>query len=164
LLAPLRAGSVEQNQAGPGITPMPPESFQSPLQRIHYLFRDWGWDAGKHRENQEAADAIGDVLDEGRGLGRTLVLGAGACRLAYDIHQRFHPTETVVLDLDPLLMLGAQAVIRGSTVPLTETTLLVAERDGVSPPPRAHLTPTAFIFCWPMAYNRRSRPSHSTPS
>ena len=47
-------------------------------------------------------------------------MGAGSCRLPYDIHRRYAPHLSVALDFNPLLLhIGAQ-VIRGSTVPLYE--------------------------------------------
>jgi len=60
------------------------------------------------------------------------MLGAGACRLAYDIHRSFAPIETVVLDIDPLLLVGAHEVIRGGAMRLTESNLSVHEMSGVS--------------------------------
>ena len=37
-------------------------------------------------------------------LGRTLVLGAGGCRLAYDLHVHNGGTDTAVVDIDPYLL------------------------------------------------------------
>src|SRR5688572_29218492 len=52
-----------------------PDQLASPLLRLHYLFRDWGWQEGEHPENQQALAAVTDVA-AGQPLGRTLVLGA----------------------------------------------------------------------------------------
>ena len=43
-----------------------------------------------------------------------LVLGAGGCRLAYDLHVHCGGTETAVVDIDPFLLVIAEAVIRGA--------------------------------------------------
>ena len=49
-----------------------------------------------------------------------LVLGAGAGRLAYDIHDNFDCAMTVAMDFNPMLMLVAQTVTRGDTLELYE--------------------------------------------
>ncbi len=68
--------------------------------------------------------AVGDI-------GRTLVLGAGACRLAYDFHTcELNASETAVLDIDPFLLVIAEAVVRGEPVQLTESTANVQEHAG----------------------------------
>jgi SAM-dependent methyltransferase len=90
-----------------------------------YLFRDWGWPDTV--ENAEALDALGEVAD----LGRVLVVGAGACRLAYDLHRR-GAVETAVLDIDPYLFVIAEAVVRGGSVRLTEAGLQVNEASRVA--------------------------------
>ena len=117
---------VEPALGGP-----PPSGEASSLPRgvveyIQLLYRDWGWESDGNRENQQALDAMRKVMSE-RPLGRTLVLGAGACRLAYDLHRECRATETAVLDIDPFLLVIAEAVIRGQTVRLTESTGNVQE-------------------------------------
>ncbi len=54
------------------------------------------------------------------GFGRTLVLGAGGGRLAYDLHAATDAEITVALDFNPLLVLVADRVARGETVELHE--------------------------------------------
>jgi uncharacterized protein YbaR (Trm112 family) len=105
------------------------KSIESPLRRLQHLCRDWGWDGGKNRENDDILSTVGNVIGEGP-LGRVLVLGSGACRLAYDLHRRFGATETVALDVDPLLLAGAHEVVRGGTVQLTESFISVHELAG----------------------------------
>jgi ubiquinone/menaquinone biosynthesis C-methylase UbiE len=51
---------------------------------------------------------------------RLLVLGAGAGRLAYDLHQSGASELTVALDINPMLMLAAQRIVRGGAVDLYE--------------------------------------------
>jgi SAM-dependent methyltransferase len=91
----------------------------------HLLYRDWGWEQAGNGENARSLAAVVARLSR-PALGRTLVLGAGACRLAYDLH-RFGALETVALDIDPFLLVIAEAVVRGDTVRLTETTANVQE-------------------------------------
>jgi SAM-dependent methyltransferase len=90
-----------------------------------FLYRDWAWESAGHDENRSAVEAIRSVLGAEH-LGRVLVLGAGGCRLAYDLH-RLAGTETMVVDIDPFLFLIAEAVIRGERLRLTEATANVQD-------------------------------------
>jgi SAM-dependent methyltransferase len=98
---------------------------------ISCLFRDWGWSNGRDEENDRSLSAIRRVT-RAQDLGRMLVLGAGGCRLAYDLHVQSGATETAVLDIDPFLLVIAEAVIRGADVSLTETSVNAPEIDPVS--------------------------------
>ena len=86
---------------------------------VDNVFRDWAWDNG---ENEALLATVESVLGAtpGTSLGSVLTLGAGACRLPYDIHRRHAPTRSVVVDLNPLLLLIGSEVISGTTVPLYE--------------------------------------------
>ncbi len=53
-------------------------------------------------------------------IGDTLVLGAGACRLAYDLHMNCTASNTIAMDFNPLLLLVADRVTRGETLELYE--------------------------------------------
>lgn len=97
---------------------------------ITCLFRDWAWADGADPENDRAVNAVQKVND-GRALGRTLVLGAGGCRLAYDLHTRAGGTETAAVDIDPYLLVVAEAVVRGARVSLTESSVNAPEIDPV---------------------------------
>lgn len=104
--------------------PLPPSEGsglpRGVVEYIYFLYRDWGWDDGASPENQRSLDAIRDLVGN-ESLGRTLVLGAGGCRLAYDLHLQCGASDTVVLDIDPYLFLVAEAVVRGESVRLTES-------------------------------------------
>jgi uncharacterized protein YbaR (Trm112 family) len=79
------------------------------------VHRDWCWGADENAASHaEVAAALG-----GRGE-RLLVLGAGGGRLAYDLHQHGAQALTVALDINPLLLLVAERVIRGDRVELYE--------------------------------------------
>ena len=95
---PLPAGSPEGRDH--------PAAEDAPvtLEYLPYLYRDWGSPPEPDGENERAL-ATAETLLDGRSLGRTLVLGAGACRLAYDLHRRHPAAEIVVIDLDPVLFL-----------------------------------------------------------
>jgi hypothetical protein len=115
--------------------PLPPrEGVGLPRGATDYascIFRDWAWSDGHDEENDRSLEAIRRVT-AGADLGRTLVLGAGACRLAYDLHVHCGGTETAVVDVDPYLLVVAEAVIRGSGVSLTESSVNATEVDPVS--------------------------------
>ena len=95
----------------------------------HLVYRDWGWEKAGNRENERSLCAVVALLSR-RALGRTLVLGAGACRLAYDLHC-FGATETAVVDIDPFLLVIAEEVVRGHAVQLTEATATVQEAEQI---------------------------------
>jgi hypothetical protein len=101
--------------AGPGLV--------SYYANVH---RDWCWGA---EENSAAVRAVEKAL-AGRAPGRTLVLGSGAGRLAYDLHHILGPTETLAADIHPLLMFVARRMFAGERLPLFE--FPVAPRDVAS--------------------------------
>jgi len=84
------------------------------------VHRDWAWGEEENRASlaqvQRALEATGGTHD----LGDTLVLGAGAARLAYDLHMELRPANTLALDFNPLLLLIAQEVMSGGRLELHE--------------------------------------------
>jgi SAM-dependent methyltransferase len=80
------------------------------------LHRDWCWGV---EENQASLAAIRDVLPS-EPPQRILVLGAGAARLAYDLHCALAPPLTVALDFNPLFVLAATRIAGGRPVELYE--------------------------------------------
>jgi len=100
------------------------------VEYAYLLYRDWGWPADESRENADALDAVRAVASGD--LGDTLVLGAGGCRLAADLHRACGGRETVALDIDPYLLVIAEAVVRGHAARLTEASLNVAEAARVA--------------------------------
>jgi hypothetical protein len=81
------------------------------------IHRDWAWGDD---ENEASVEQIRSITDGGKSLGKTLVLGAGACRLAYDIHRQLDTEVCVAMDFNPLLMLIAQSVMNGDEPQLYE--------------------------------------------
>ncbi len=83
------------------------------------VHRDWCWG---ERENEASLEQLrrGLASSGDRTTGDTLVLGAGACRLAYDLHGEPGAARTVALDFNPLLLLIARDVVRGESLALWE--------------------------------------------
>lgn len=81
------------------------------------IHRDWAWGDA---ENAASLEQIKAVTDSGKALGKTLVLGAGACRLAYDIHMQLGTEQCVAMDFNPLLLLIARSVMHGDEPELYE--------------------------------------------
>lgn len=80
------------------------------------IHRDWAWG---DEENEASLESI-RALADGVAPGDTLVLGAGACRLAYDVHMALDTARTVAMDFNPLLILIADTVTRGNELELYE--------------------------------------------
>jgi SAM-dependent methyltransferase len=118
LLAPLgldQASIAETTHQGLG-TRLPSE--QGLTNYYVNLHRDWCWG---EEENQSALNELRALLGgDLTGLGRVLVQGAGAGRLAYDLHAASGATLTVATDFNPLLLFAARELFAGRTVGLYE--------------------------------------------
>jgi hypothetical protein len=89
------------------------------IEYYDHLLRDWAWDE-ESQENARSRDLVLKALGDERRLGKMVVLGAGGCRLAYDLHLRCKPELTVALDLSPLLLVVAKRVMFGNGLRLFE--------------------------------------------
>jgi uncharacterized protein YbaR (Trm112 family)/SAM-dependent methyltransferase len=107
--------AIIEPAAGPNTDDPLPAPRIDPLNTFHYLHRDWA----ETEENGSALGCVERVLD-GAPLGRLLVLGAGAGRLAYDLHRTQRASLTVAIDIDPLVALVAQQMVSGGSIELTE--------------------------------------------
>lgn len=81
------------------------------------VHRDWCWG---DEENTASLNQIQAVAQGSDSLGDTLVLGAGAGRLAYDIHMHIGGDTTIAFDFNPLLLLVAQQAVTGDPLNLYE--------------------------------------------
>ena len=79
------------------------------------LFRDWSWGAAEAREALELVQAMAPAE-----LGTCAVYGAGASRLAVDVHTSLRPQRTIALDINPFPLLVAARLTRGDEVTLPE--------------------------------------------
>lgn len=104
---------------------------QSLLSYVNNVFRDWAWDNG---ENEALFGGIDGLLaSDGRDSpGVVLTLGAGAGRLAYDIHQNHSPGASILLDLNPLLLLAGARVVQGDTLHLHEFPIAPIDEQSVA--------------------------------
>ncbi len=80
------------------------------------LHRDWCWGEAENEAAYRLVDAALGVA----GPGRTLLLGLGAGRLAYDLHVRRRPELLLAADINPLLMLAARRLFAGESLELYE--------------------------------------------
>ncbi|HEY7375585.1 MAG TPA: methyltransferase domain-containing protein [Polyangia bacterium] len=85
------------------------------LECYDHVFRDWSWG---ERECALTLDFVKPLLPPG--LGRVAIYGAGAGRLAADLHQSCAPARTFALDVNPLPFLIADKLLAGETVDLPE--------------------------------------------
>lgn len=126
LLTPLgvdaSAAAPEAYRAVAGALP-PGQSLTSYYANLH---RDWCWGDA---ENEAALASVDRALGPGP-LGRLLVPGCGAGRLAYDLHRTRRPDTTLAADLNPLMLLSAARIWRGERVELHE--FPIAPRDVAS--------------------------------
>jgi len=112
-LDPVRVQMPEPMHAAFG-TPLPlSQDLTSYYVNVH---RDWVWGDTENRLGLELATrALG-----AHPAGRVLVLGAGAGRLAYDLHDAWSAQQTIVADINPLLLLIAARMFRGEALELYE--------------------------------------------
>jgi ubiquinone/menaquinone biosynthesis C-methylase UbiE/uncharacterized protein YbaR (Trm112 family) len=132
----LVASLLSPLQPGLGSTPEATQlAFATPLPRnqtLHgyypNLHRDWAWGEEENARSLElVARACGTL--EGR---RLLVLGAGAGRLSYDVHESCGPALTVALDINPMLLFAARRMFAGERVDLYEFPLAPRESADVA--------------------------------
>ena len=69
---------------------------------------------------------------EGTFAGTVVVLGAGAGRLAVDLHRTLRPAVVVALDINPLPLLVAAELVAGGEVTLHEFPVGPHGKDGVA--------------------------------
>ncbi len=96
-------------------TRLPPE--QELNTNYANLHRDWCWG---EEENEASLNQVRAVLKGNKKLGNTIVLGAGAGRLAYDLHMQTETLSMTALDFNPLLLLIAKSIVLGERLKLYE--------------------------------------------
>ena len=119
ILKPLGLSNQQDETVNDGIA-----AYQSKTPKVQGLdsyynniFRDWAWENG---ENEQMLSAIDDVLIDNQLTGSILTIGAGAGRLSYDLHQKYSAKYSLLLDINPLLLLAGCKVIQGERFGLNE--------------------------------------------
>ena len=127
LLRPFNLDAIDWPADGTAILEDKLPGNQGLSSYISNVFRDWSWNNG---ESEEVFDAVARVTDADPrpSIGKVLVLGSGACRLAYDVHRRYQPETTVNVDINPLLLHIGMRVAKGDPVDLYE--FPIAPRTG----------------------------------
>ena len=77
------------------------------------VHRDWCWGDEENKASLAQIQKVASDSHGGQSLGDTLVLGAGASRLPYDIHMQMDTSCTIAVDFNPLLLLIAKSVMQG---------------------------------------------------
>ncbi len=90
------------------------------------IFRDWAWDNG---ENEQLLESVESVLGNDYFLGKILTIGAGAGRLSYDLHRKFSPEFSILLDINPILLLTASRLVQGEKISLHEFPIAPLNKD-----------------------------------
>ncbi len=124
------------------------------------VHRDWAWG---DEENEASLQQIRAVTQDSAELGNTLVLGAGAGRLAYDIHMQMGASTTVTLDFNPMLLLICKQVAAGEKLKLYEFPIAprTFEDDAV---PRKLIAPEAVREGFELVLGDALRPPFATGS
>ena len=125
LLQPLLNSPVTESAIYGALRDRAP-SVQNLLSYEANIYRDWVW--GKE-ENQLSFDLVSSVAP--KSMGKLCVLGAGACRLALDLHQHRQSDLTVATDINPLFLLAVQQLMYGNNLHLTEFPLHPKTSDDV---------------------------------
>ena len=126
LLQPLTRAKIAEKAIYDALRDRPPQT-QNLLSYEANVYRDWLWG---EKENQLSAEAVGRQLPAD--IDQLLVLGAGACRLACDVHIHHHIKHTVATDINPLLLFAASNIIRGKDFSLTEFPLHPLNTDCIA--------------------------------
>jgi hypothetical protein len=108
-------------------TRLPPD--QGLMTYFPNVHRDWCWGDA---ENAASLAVVRTALGEHK-PDRSLVLGAGAGRLAYDLHQATTASETIALDFNPLLVQLGARISAGATIELHEFPLAPLDTAQLAP-------------------------------
>ncbi|MDH5275243.1 MAG: methyltransferase domain-containing protein [Gammaproteobacteria bacterium] len=86
------------------------------------IHRDWAWGDEENAQSLELVSRalLGSQQDDTPAPGTAVVLGSGAGRLAYDLHQLLPLEVTIALDFNPLLALLAARTVSGEGTELWE--------------------------------------------
>lgn len=92
-------------------------STQNLLSYEANFYRDWVWG---EEENRLSCDLVCQQYKSDEKITRMVVLGAGAGRLALDLHRRLKVGMTVATDINPLLVLAANHLLAEQDLSIVE--------------------------------------------
>ena len=91
-------------------------TVENPTEYYHHILRDWAWDneSSPYFETNANDANLKRVLDVWHKPKpeKMLVLGAGAGRLSWDLHEALKPQLTIASDINPFLLTCAQNLIK----------------------------------------------------
>lgn len=114
LLQPLTVTKVSATEVYNALLDRAPTT-QNLLSYEANIYRDWQWGS---EENGLSREMVKRFLPAQ--VGKLVVLGAGACRLALDVHELAAPDMTVATDINPFFLLAVNKLIHGESFFLTE--------------------------------------------
>ena len=119
LISPLGLDNTSFNNTGDAVSALHAKvpKVQGLASYYNNIFRDWAWNNG---ENEQLLEATDSVLVNHEYFGKTLTIGAGAGRLSYDIHRRYSPELSVLIDINPLLLFASSKIVQGECISLHE--------------------------------------------
>lgn len=95
------------------------------------IFRDWAWGDAENASSMQVLEPyFKEISHELRNL-ELVVLGAGACRLPLELHLKYQPAHTTVIDINPLLLITAKKLLEGEKVQLYEFPVPAADAQNV---------------------------------
>jgi len=101
------------------------QSYQ--LNQYHsHLSKDWAWG---EEEIGIGFKLIEECLPTALHAEKVLALGAGACRLPYELHRKLSAKQSYFLDINPLLLSVARKVIEGNELELIDIPLVPLNSD-----------------------------------
>ncbi len=118
LLEPLGLDSIENSEAACALYGALPK-IQGLSSYYSNIFRDWAWENGENEQQLESVERVLEHTARAQ-IGKVLTLGAGSCRLPYDLHRRHDAELSVAVDINPLLLLLASRVMHGESIPMYE--------------------------------------------
>jgi SAM-dependent methyltransferase/uncharacterized protein YbaR (Trm112 family) len=115
MLAPMRVGALSLPPAT-AFSVAPGADTLALLKCYENVFRDWAWGDAESETALRLAETLMSQGGAGRAVPRLALFGAGAGRLAADVHRALEPQQTLALDVNPLPLLIADRLVRGETL------------------------------------------------
>lgn len=116
LMMPVIATPVVQKRLFDALRDRAPNT-QNLLSYEANVYRDWAWG---DEENQLSCEIVAKHFTANVHRQKVAVLGAGAARLAFDLHEALGFAQCVATDINPLLVLIAQHLLSGNDLDFYE--------------------------------------------